>query len=355
MKRCGKAFVLGVCLLFGVAAQAQDKPAEPVPVATASKAIPTEPTIDVVMETKIIEARALSDPENKFRVMRTLRIDLTRAVEEVRVQRVTLQDEITRQQASRKSLSEEKTALAPISGVSKEQVEFDLSSAKDEVKRLEDELKTSTDATSRSTLKADLEKARSRQVSIESFQKNLQAQEEATERQAKERAVALASLDRRIEQLKADEGTASKIQNKLATSQSVLDDEIGGLLKTESQRNTFKTQIALAFTGLVMLVIVGFFSVAFQDVLVRRSIFSSESGIQFLTLFSVVIAIILFGITGILESKELAALLGGLSGYILGRVTTAPRPAAANGNPGPNPNPNPSPNPNPNPNPQPNG
>lgn len=38
-----------------------------------------------------------------------------------------------------------------------------------------------------------------------------------------------------------------------------------------------------------------------------------QSGIQFLTLFSLVIAIILFGITGILKGKELAALLGGLS------------------------------------------
>src|SRR6476620_2525461 len=51
----------------------------------------------------------------------------------------------------------------------------------------------------------------------------------------------------------------------------------------------------------------------------RRAIFSGETGIQFLTLFSVVIAIILFGIINILEGKELAALLGGLSGYILGR------------------------------------
>ena len=42
---------------------------------------------------------------------------------------------------------------------------------------------------------------------------------------------------------------------------------------------------------------------------------------QFLTLFSLVIAIILFGITQILEGKELAARLGGLSGYILGRTT----------------------------------
>jgi hypothetical protein len=53
----------------------------------------------------------------------------------------------------------------------------------------------------------------------------------------------------------------------------------------------------------------------------RTTIFSRESGIQFITLFSLVIAIILFGILEILHDKELAALLGGLSGYILGRVS----------------------------------
>jgi hypothetical protein len=57
---------------------------------------------------------------------------------------------------------------------------------------------------------------------------------------------------------------------------------------------------------------------AYIDPQVRREIFAGQAGIQFVTLFSFVIAIILFGIIDILEGKELAALLGGLSGYILG-------------------------------------
>jgi hypothetical protein len=77
--------------------------------------------------------------------------------------------------------------------------------------------------------------------------------------------------------------------------------------------------MSFVFAGLVLIVIFGFFAVAFKDENVRKSIFSSESGIQFITLFSLVIAIILFGIINILEGRELAALLGGLSGYILGR------------------------------------
>ena len=65
--------------------------------------------------------------------------------------------------------------------------------------------------------------------------------------------------------------------------------------------------------------------------------FSNQQGLQFITLFSLVIAIILFGVLKILEAKELSALLGAISGYVLGRVSagevksaisTAPQPAA---------------------------
>ncbi len=69
---------------------------------------------------------------------------------------------------------------------------------------------------------------------------------------------------------------------------------------------------------MVGLVILGFLYIAARDAGVRRTIFSGDAGI--LTLFSLVIAIILFGITGILEGMELSALLGGISGYILGRT-----------------------------------
>jgi hypothetical protein len=62
-----------------------------------------------------------------------------------------------------------------------------------------------------------------------------------------------------------------------------------------------------------------------------------ESGTQFVTLFSLLIAIILFGVLKILEGKELAALLGGLSGYVLGRGSCSERaPDAAGNNPAQN-------------------
>lgn len=84
----------------------------------------------------------------------------------------------------------------------------------------------------------------------------------------------------------------------------------------------FKMKMSMIFAGLIGVVIVGFFVVAWKDEIIRRAVFSNQTGIQLLTLFSIVIAIILFGITGILHDKELAALLGGLSGYILGRYSS---------------------------------
>jgi hypothetical protein len=66
----------------------------------------------------------------------------------------------------------------------------------------------------------------------------------------------------------------------------------------------------------------GFYVIAWYKQGVATTIFAGELGMQFITLFLIVIAIILFGIMGTLEGKELSALLGGLSGYILGRAGT---------------------------------
>jgi predicted nucleic acid-binding Zn-ribbon protein len=105
---------------------------------------------------------------------------------------------------------------------------------------------------------------------------------------------------------------------------SEADEKIASLFGQNDASNKFKTTMSEVFAGLVALVIIGFFFIAVRDNTVRRAIFSNESGIQFITLFALVIAIILFGIVDILEGKELAALLGGLSGYILGRGTARP-------------------------------
>lgn len=86
-----------------------------------------------------------------------------------------------------------------------------------------------------------------------------------------------------------------------------------------SQQN-FMFWASIAFVILMCILLYTFFKVVNRDESVRKIIFGSDSGIQFVTLFSIVIAIILFGLTGVLEGKELSALLGSVAGYILGKV-----------------------------------
>jgi Skp family chaperone for outer membrane proteins len=98
-----------------------------------------------------------------------------------------------------------------------------------------------------------------------------------------------------------------------------IETQITEMLDRDVVAQKFKSEISLYFAVVVALMIACFFGIAFYDSTVRNNIFSGQSGIQFVTLFLLIISIILFGITGILGDKELAALLGGLSGYILGK------------------------------------
>ena len=125
-----------------------------------------------------------------------------------------------------------------------------------------------------------------------------------------------------VERKKNAEKESERFQAALKAKEKELfeiESKISAALGRDVVAQEFKSQISLYFAVLLGFMILCFFGVAFYDEKVRNTIFSGQSGMQFVTLFSLIIAIILFGITGILEDKELAALLGGLSGYILGR------------------------------------
>ena len=122
---------------------------------------------------------------------------------------------------------------------------------------------------------------------------------------------------RRLEAAQKSLGAKQNLLDEKKRHAQVVQQKIASLLNPEQ---SFKRTMSVTFAILIAFVIVGFFIIAGLDQQIRQAIFSGQAGIQFLTLFSLVIAIILFGITGILEGKELAALLGGLSGYILGKV-----------------------------------
>jgi hypothetical protein len=141
----------------------------------------------------------------------------------------------------------------------------------------------------------------------------------------------LVNLKNKIKSVKTETALNQELTAKKKT---LLDDK--GLLQCvqsaisqlNSPDQSFRLWVSVLFGLLIAAVIVSFFILAFRDEVMRRAIFSGETGIQFLTLFSLVIAIILFGITSILESKELSALLGGLSGYILGRTARQATPGS---------------------------
>ena len=135
---------------------------------------------------------------------------------------------------------------------------------------------------------------------------------------------AMQNLEVILRNLRSDKEITDDIAQKnavLAKDKFLLQCIQGKISQLTSPEQKFRTDTSWVFAGLISAVIIGFFVLAFKDEVMRRAIFSGETGIQFLTLFSVVIAIILFGIINILEGKELAALLGGLPGYILGRTS----------------------------------
>lgn len=128
-----------------------------------------------------------------------------------------------------------------------------------------------------------------------------------------------------IESMSVSEGFRRIIENKVQEVLKKTDQLSGVGAKVTELNNTsyvgqnFKKQISWSFAFLVGIVIVGFFIIAYRDDQIRKSIFTGDAGLQFITIFSIIIAIILFGVTEILGGKEISALLGGISGYILGR------------------------------------
>jgi len=130
---------------------------------------------------------------------------------------------------------------------------------------------------------------------------------------------------KKMNSISVTEGFRRIIENKVqeilkkTDRLSTVGTKVTELNNTSYVSQNFKKQISWSFALLVGLVITGFFIIAYKDESIRETIFSGDSGLQFITIFSIIIAIILFGITEVLGGKEISALIGGISGYILGR------------------------------------
>lgn len=99
--------------------------------------------------------------------------------------------------------------------------------------------------------------------------------------------------------------------------------ELSRQLSTEYREQRFRTQISIAFTVLIALLLAAFFLIIYlRSDIHLPSLLLGGTGLQFVSLFVLIIAIILFGILNVLEGRELAAILSGISGYILGKGLT---------------------------------
>ena len=117
------------------------------------------------------------------------------------------------------------------------------------------------------------------------------------------------------------------IQNK-QNIESDLDECISAIdaaIAPEYKNQSFKRQISIAFSILIGVLIIIFFLIVY-----KRSdnsismILLSDGGLQFVTIFVLIIAVILFGVLDILKSNELSAILSGIAGYILGKSGKLP-------------------------------
>jgi hypothetical protein len=180
-----------------------------------------------------------------------------------------------------------------------------------DLKVLTAQIRTADDAVKASRSEEDVLKARSDLFSLSKRRELLDAAFISSENYRN----SMKDWDSAYNENVRNAANAERLQSHIGS----LDAAINTLLLATNADNDFKTKISYVFAALVCLVILGFFLIAAFSGAVRTSVFTNDSGLQFVTLFALVIAIILFGVMNILEGRELAALLGGLSGYILGR------------------------------------
>jgi hypothetical protein len=142
------------------------------------------------------------------------------------------------------------------------------------------------------------------------------------ERERSNRAQEKADIQRRSDRIQKVKADIEAKQKELPAKREKLfdlEESISSLLDNSRNQYFYRAGVSVIFAAIVFFLVMKFFRVVDSDSGVKQSIFTGDTGIQFITLFSIVIAVILFGILGILGANELSALLGGLSGYILGK------------------------------------
>jgi len=107
---------------------------------------------------------------------------------------------------------------------------------------------------------------------------------------------------------------------------------INDRMNIEQSQQTFRQWVSAIFAILIAIIILSFFFILFKsNSKDLASMLMGESGLQFITLFSLIISIILFGVLNILEGKELAAIISAIAGFILGKYNPSKNNIPVNG------------------------
>lgn len=184
--------------------------------------------------------------------------------------------------------------------------------AEDYIQSLEDQLE-SRDATDRIWLRLNSETPRisyNGEFSVESIQSDILP----AIKDKYQKAVVRDSLNQAF---------YTRIQENIGRVQQdifLCEQALGTALAPEFRQQSFRIWISLTFSLLIAMLLCVFFFIMYRRSDRRlASYLLSETGLQFITIFVLIIAIILFGILNILQGSELAAILSGISGYILGK------------------------------------
>lgn len=126
-------------------------------------------------------------------------------------------------------------------------------------------------------------------------------------------------LEQWLTQIKMKDKLSNSLEN-ISKDRQEAAKAIQRIYNVEKGDQDYKTIISLYYAIIIFILIVISFYFLFKKSSAQiGNDFLNGNGLQFIALFAIIISTILFGILGILEGKELAAILSGISGFILGK------------------------------------
>jgi chromosome segregation ATPase len=275
-----------------------------------------------------IRANLPSAPADRFEFLRRQRKITLEAIAEASSQLTALTGRLSLIQTRKTSLEDEGKASFPPPFISKERIQSDLVRAKADLadagkKLAAAKVRPGTSPEEMSRLEREAIMKESYVSSVQDALNNYDQRRKDEEKRRQDAETALKAATEELARVSDQRDQVTQSQLSYQRLLGEIDDMVNQLFIASDATNSFKLKMSIAFSALVGVVIVGFFFIAWSNEAIKETIFSNESGIQFITMFAIVISVILFGIIGVLESKELSALLGGLSGYILGKSRSA--------------------------------